>query len=165
MRYYVYAWRGGPLVHKQERGSRPKLTGDIIYAIAKARVEKKPVAGQGCIKGLITAYKSSPEWDCLSPTTKKGWTPWIDRIDNQFGKIPLRVFDDRCVKGKILDWRDKWADKPRSADIAIQVISRILSYGFARPRPKSPQNDEINSLPCFIVSPLGTGSGVSTFHR
>lgn len=132
VRYYVYAYRGGPLVHKQEGGSPPKLTGAIIDAIAQARAAKKPVAGQGAIKGLITAYKSSPEWNKLSPTTKKGWSPWIDRIDNEFGKIPLRHFDDRRVKGKILDWRDKWADKPRSADMAIQVISRILSYGVAR---------------------------------
>ena len=132
MRYYVYAWRGGPLVHKQEGGLPPKLTGDIIDAIAKARAEKKPVAGMGTIKGLITTYKSSPEWNKLSSTTRKGWLPWLDRIDIEFGKVPLRVFDDRRVKGKILDWRDKWADKPRSADMAVQVISRLLSYGVSR---------------------------------
>lgn len=132
VRYYVYAWRGGPLVHKQEGGAPPKLTGGIIDAIAAARAEKKPVTGEGTIKGLITAYKSSPEWARLASTTRKGWTPWIDRIDIEFGKVPLKVFDSRKVKGNILDWRDKWADKPRSADMAIQVISRVLSYGVAR---------------------------------
>jgi integrase len=58
----------------------------------------------------------------------------LDRIEAKFGKARLAVFDDRRIRGDILDWRDQWADKPRSADMAIQVISRLLSWAEDRGR-------------------------------
>lgn len=95
VRNYVYAWRGGPLVHKQEGGSLPKLTGAIIDGIAKARAEKEPAVPDGTIKSLITSYRASPKWACLSPTTRGRWLLWLDCIDERFGKTPLAVFEDQ----------------------------------------------------------------------
>ncbi len=36
------------------------------------------------------------------------------------------------MRGAILEWRDKWANSPRSADYAMQVLSRMLSWGLQR---------------------------------
>lgn len=132
VRHYVYAWRSGPLVHKQEGGATPKLTGEIIDAIAKARATRKGATEAQTIKGLITSYRSSPEWAKLAKTTRGPWAMWLDRIDKKFGTAPLAVFEVRRIRGKILDWRNEYADRPRTADMGIQVLSRLLSYGVAR---------------------------------
>ena len=42
------------------------------------------------------------------------------------------MFGDKRVRGDILAWRDGYAAKPRSADMAIQVLSRLLSWGVDR---------------------------------
>lgn len=133
-RHYVYAWRGGPQVSVVVGGPKPKLTTDMIRAIAKAHEERGPQAAEDTIAGLIKAYRSSPEWNKLAKSTKPTWTMWLDRIEAKFGKARLAVFDDRRIRGDILDWRDQWADKPRSADMAIQVLSRLLSWGENRGR-------------------------------
>lgn len=36
------------------------------------------------------------------------------------------------MRGDLLPWRDHWADEPRSADMAIQVTSRLLSWAVDR---------------------------------
>lgn len=132
VRYYVYAWRGGPVVHKQVGGTRPKLTGEIIDKISAARSQQGGYAAAETIKGLIVAYRASPEWTKLAATTQSGWRPWLERIEAKFGKARVRVSNDRRIRGDILEWRDQWADKPRSADMAIQVLSRVLSWGVNR---------------------------------
>ena len=48
------------------------------------------------------------------------------------GGLTFKALDDRRVKADLLDWRDQWADRPRSADYGIQVLSRLLSWGVGR---------------------------------
>lgn len=132
VRHYVYAWRGGPQVHVVEGGPKPKLTPALIDAIAKARSERSPTDNRDTISGLIAAYRNSPEWQRLAKTTKPTWNMWLARIEEEFGRARLVVFEDRRVRGDILQWRDRWADKPRSADMAIQVMSRLLSWAVDR---------------------------------
>lgn len=134
VRWYVYAWRGGPCVHKQVGGVRPSLTGEIIDAIASARSKGEGGIADGTVSSLIVGYRSSPEWKRLAQTTQRGWSPWLDQIDGKFGRAPLAAFDDRRVRNDILTWRDGYADRPRSADMAMQVLSRLLSWGVDRGR-------------------------------
>lgn len=135
VRYYVYAWRGGPMVFSKEGGAKPKITPEIMALVTAARAERGMTgADRPTIGGLIVAYKSSPEWNNLSPSTRPTWSIWLDRIAAKFGKAPLAAFEDRRVRGDILGWRDNWAAQPRSADMAIQVLSRLLSWGVDRGR-------------------------------
>lgn len=130
-RHYVYAWRGGPQIFTSSGGAKPKITGDIIDAIGQARAKRAPNA-DGTVKGLIARYRGSPEWEKLSKSTKPTWLTWLGRIEDEFGKARLAVFEDRRVRGDILGWRDKWQSQPRSADMAIQVLSRLLSWAVDR---------------------------------
>jgi integrase len=89
------------------------------------------------LAGLVTRYKASPEFNKNAETTKAEWRRWLDRIstdaaDVDIGGLPLKALDDRRVRGDLLDWRDQWASTPRSADYAIQVLSRVLSFGLDR---------------------------------
>ncbi|MFC3101312.1 site-specific integrase [Altererythrobacter lauratis] len=111
---------------------KPKLTSELIDAIAKARSERLPAERSDTVAGLIAAYRRSPEWQRLAKTTKPTWEMWLGRIEQEFGQARLIIFEDRRVRGDILNWRDRWANKPRSADMAIQVLSRLLSWAIDR---------------------------------
>jgi integrase len=147
VRHYVYAWRGGPLVRKQEGGVRPKLTGDLIDEISAAR-QTAGISGQGAgtFAALIVAYRASPEWNGLAATTQNSWRTWLDRIEKKFGKARLNIFNSRKIRGDILIWRDQWGSQPRSADLAIQVLSRVLSFGVDRGLLEKNQTSGIKQL-------------------
>ncbi len=127
--WYVYAWRGGPKVLQTTGAAKPKLTAELLDRIAKARQERK---GKGNLKetigSLIVSFTASPEFQKLSKTTKPTMHTWFRRIDDEFGKAPVAVFNDRKIRSDINKWRNRWADKPRSADVAIEVLCRLLSY-------------------------------------
>lgn len=132
--WYVYAWRGGPRIHKAE-GARPKITAAITDEAATARQSLRR-DDTGTLGGLISAYKSpdTAEWQRLAKSTKANWSMWLDRIRLEFGDSPIGAFNDRRMRGDILDWRDRWLAQPRSADMAMQVFSRLLSWGLDRGR-------------------------------
>ena len=54
---------------------------------------------------------------------------WLDRIEEHFGELRIAQFDrPEKIRPVIRRWRNKWADKPRTADYGMQVLSRVLSY-------------------------------------
>lgn len=130
--YYVYAWRGGPLIHRAE-GKKPKVTTDLTDKAAEER-RKHNQAPADTIIGLIASFRASAEWGRLSKSQQTTYTTWLGRISDKFGETPLAVFSDRRVRADVLEWRDQWAHQPRSADVAIQTMSRLLSFGFDRGR-------------------------------
>jgi integrase len=53
----------------------------------------------------------------------------LDRISDYFGDLRIAQFDrPEKIRPVIRRWRNQWADKPRTADYAMQVLSRALSY-------------------------------------
>ncbi|MBW6531890.1 tyrosine-type recombinase/integrase [Sphingomonas sp. RRHST34] len=130
--HYVYAWRGGPLIHRAE-GPRPRITAAISDAAAEARAARRDDEAKGLtIKGLIQLFCAAPEFTRLAKSTQTSHNTWLTRIEERFGKWPLALFNDRRTRADILDWRDRWADKPRSADAAMQTFTRLLSWGYDR---------------------------------
>jgi len=133
--HYVYAWRGGPQIARKEGGTKPAITAALTDAAARARPTSATNAmAQQTIDGLIARYTSSTcaEWKKLAATTRVNYTTWHIRVSEEFGKTPLKVFGDRRVRGDVLEWRDRWAHQPRSADAAITAFSALLSWGVDR---------------------------------
>jgi integrase len=122
-RVYYYAWRGGPRL-RGEPGS-PEFIASYNDAIAD---RKAPDASR--FRGLITSYRASDDYKNLAQSTKRNWSRWLDRIGEHFGELRTAQFDrpDK-IRPIIRRWRGRWADKPRSADYGMQVLSRLLSYG------------------------------------
>lgn len=137
LKHYVYAYRGGPLIHKAE-GPKPKITTALQDAAAEARkAERAEPQGRDTLATLIAEFQGSPEFKKLAASTRTSHRTWLDRIGDRFGDAPLAVFDDRRIRAKVLDWRDQWADKPRSADAGMQTFSRLLSWGYERGKLKA----------------------------
>lgn len=127
---YWYAWRGGPRL-----AGKPG-TPEFIASYNRA-VEGRKVALPGTLRGLVGLYKASPEWTSNAPSTRREWSRWLDRISEEngelaIGALPFSALNDPDVREVLLAWRDQWADRPRSADYAVQVLSRVLSWGVDR---------------------------------
>lgn len=121
-RTYWYAWRGGPRL-RGEPG-----TPEFVASYAEAhQARTRPTDKR--MSGLITLYRSSPAFVRLAPTTRRIWSRWLDRISDHFGTLRVAQFDrPEKIRPVIRQWRDQWSDRPRSADYAVQVLSRVLTH-------------------------------------
>lgn len=120
---YFYAWRGGPRL-LGEPGS-PEFMRSYDEANAS---RTRPDDGK--LWSLVARYKGSDEFGGLADTTKRNWSTWLDRIRAYFGNLSLAQFDRPERVGKaIRTWRKRYADRPRTADYGMQVLSRLLAYG------------------------------------
>lgn len=139
-RAYHYAWRGGPRL--------PGAPGspEFMAAYADAMASRK-VSDDGKVRGLVALYRASQDFTGLAPTTRKIWARWLDRVVERFGDYRVGLFDhpDK-IRPVIKRWRDTWADRPRSADYAIQVLSRVLAFAV--------DLDRISANPCKGIKSL-----------
>lgn len=136
--WYVYAWRGGPMVHKFTGAKRPKLTPEVMGKIAAAW-EAKTEKNDQTLRGLIRQWRSqnpdrpsSPEWTALAASTKRTWGSALDMIDTKWGDVPLAVFNDARMKAKVYTWRDSRRHTPRAADFGVTVLRALLKFGVQR---------------------------------
>jgi integrase len=121
-RTYYYAWRGGPRL-RGEPGS-PEFMASYNEAIESRRTPEP-----GRFKSLVVLYRASANYANLAGSTRKNWSPWLDRIADYFGELRIAQFDrPEKIRPIIRRWRNQWADKPRAADYGMQVLSRVLSY-------------------------------------
>ena len=80
-------------------------------------------------RSLVVAYRASDDYTKLADSTKRKWGAWLDRIGEYFGDLQVAQFDrPEKIRPIIRAWRNRWADKPRTADYGLQVLSRVLSH-------------------------------------
>lgn len=140
---YCYAWRGGPRLRGEE-GS-PEFHKSYNEAI-----ESRHTPEPGRFKALVTLYKGSNEYKALAESTRSNWGPWLDRISDYFGKLSIAQFDrPQKIRPIIRRWRSQWADKPRTADYGMQVLSRVLSHAV--------NEGKIAGNPCEGIKSLYSG--------
>jgi integrase len=119
---YYYAWRGGPRL-RGEPGSA-----EFMASYYEAH-ETRRAPDTGRFRSLVVLYKASADYKRLAASTARNWSPWLDRIAEYFGELRVAQFDrPEKVRPLIRRWRNQWADKPRTADYGMQVLSRVLSY-------------------------------------
>jgi integrase len=101
-----------------------KLLAKQLAAINKHKDES-------CVKldTLIDQYRGSPEFERLKDSTKKDYKLWLTRISEHFGKLPLELFENKHMRGKVHAWRNQWKDQPRTADKGVVMLSTILNWG------------------------------------
>ncbi len=129
IRWYIYAWRGGPRIRVAEQPSQPRLTKADVAAIATAQQASEEPADT--IKGLSTRWQRSREWKAFATSTRTLWGDCCTRIEEKWGSIPLRVFGDPRTTSKIVKWRDEMADTNglRTADEHVKVLSMMTKFG------------------------------------
>ena len=140
---YYYAWRGGPRL-RGEPG-----TPEFVASYNEA-VESRRAPDSSRFKSLIVSYKASGDWKKLADSTRREWSRWLDRIGDYFGGLRVAQFDrPEKIRPVIRRWRNQWVDKPRTADYAVQVLSRVLSHAV--------EDGKIASNPCEGIKSLYSG--------
>ncbi|MCK1496077.1 tyrosine-type recombinase/integrase [Bradyrhizobium sp. 188] len=121
-RVYWYAWRGGPRL-SGDPGS-PEFVASYNEAIQHRRTPDR-----SRFRFVVTEYKSSAEYKKLAESTRSQWGKWLDRIADYFGELSIAQFDrPEKIRPVIRRWRTQWAETPRTADYALQVLSRVVAH-------------------------------------
>ena len=76
----------------------------------------------------MTLYKTSGDYQKLAISTKTSWGPWLDRIADYFGTLSIAAFDNPQVRPIIRQWRNRYAETPRAADMGMQALARVCGY-------------------------------------
>ncbi len=123
---YWYAWKGGPRLDG-EPGS-PAFVASFAKAAA---LRKAPMVGG--LAGLVKRYRAAPEFTRKADSTRAEWSRWLDRIETaSIASLSYEMLNDPAVRDDLLSWRDAYADRPRTADYAVQALSRELAFGTVR---------------------------------
>src|SRR6516225_5922605 len=142
-RTYWYAWRGGP-----------RLCGDpgspeFVQSYNEA-IENRRMPDDGRFHSIVIFYRASRDYAKLADSTKANWSPWLDRLSDYFGELRVAQFDrPEKIRPVIRQWRDRYADKPRTADYGMQILSRVLSYAV--------ELGKIAGNPCEGIKKLHSG--------
>lgn len=122
---YHYAWRGGP-----------RLSGAVgsaeYIASFKAAHDARKAPQKGTLREVIVGYKASPAYTKLGAHTTRAYAKHLDAILAKWGSTPLAIIDDKRIKKHFAAWQDSMADKPRTADMAVTVLKKVLKWGKAR---------------------------------
>jgi integrase len=120
---YYYAWRGGPRLLGHP-GS-PEFISSYNEAVEQHRAPDK-----NRFRFIVSDYKASRDYKKLAESTRDQWGKWLDRIAEYFGELRIAQFDrPEKIRPVIRRWRNRWADTPRTADYALQVMSRVCAHG------------------------------------
>ena len=119
---YYYAWRGGPRIT-----SRP---GTVAFTQEFARLIKgRPQAsGENTLGWLVGEYLKSAAYQKLKPSTRRDYERIAGVIRVRFATFPLAAMEARGARKVFLEWRDEMRATPRSADLNLAVLARIISW-------------------------------------
>lgn len=129
-RVYWYYGRGAGSVRL------PNDPGSVAFAEAleAARQPGREALASPTIAGLCARYRSRAWWrdagepGCIALSTRRNWSPWLDRIQTHFGPLRVAAFDRPAIRPAIASWRGQWLDRPRAFDYAKQVLSALLAF-------------------------------------
>jgi len=136
---YHYAWKGGPRL-----SGRP---GSPEYAasFAAAHTARKTPSTK-TFSALVVRYKMSPAYTKRGAHTKRAYGKTLTTLTEKFGSLSYTALDDPDVRKHFLRWRDGMADTPRTADMAVGVLKRVLSWGVEYSEIKTNQAEPIKRL-------------------
>lgn len=121
--FYYYAWRGGPRL-KAKPG-----TNAFVQEFARLTKDRHKDAAAETLGWLADQYHSSGDFQKLKPSTRRDYERIIRVIKAQWGDMPLRALEARGARTLLIDWRDSMRSAPRSADLHIAVLARIIAWG------------------------------------
>lgn len=123
-RWYYYYGRG------QGASKLPGLPGSLEFMAAydAARMPKAP-RDKHKLRAWVALFRSSTEFLNFSDSTQRVWRTYLRELEEStLAQLSIAAFDAPRSRVAIRKWRDTWRDKPRKADYAKQVLSRVLSY-------------------------------------
>lgn len=125
-RWYCYAWRGGPLIHKQD-GRKPAITRELLDKAYAARAQGRP---RNNLDTLVDAYRASPDFAAKAANTQREYRLRLDQISHRMGRVPIARAPE--LRGEIIRWRDELAETPRAADRVVGMLHTLFAWAMDR---------------------------------
>ena len=75
------------------------------------------------LKALIEDYKKTQKYLIKKPKTKKGYLLYLDVLETTYGHLPVATIPQPFV----IALRDKYQDRPRTANFYVQVLSILMT--------------------------------------
>jgi integrase len=145
VRWYLYAYRGGPRIAYHEGPRKPRLGPKELKAY-QAAMEGRGVVGSGKVAELCRDWTHSPEWQKLAPGTRKNWQRFVDMIEHRWGDSKEGVLNNPAFRQRIIKWRNLVADKPKTADERVKVMRMLLEWARNQGRLSVNVADKITTL-------------------
>jgi len=77
---------------------------------------------------LVTAFKASPEFKRTADRTRKEYNRYLENLRHEFGDMPIAALEDTRAIRDFMEYRNRFADKPRTADYIVQTARRLLNW-------------------------------------
>ena len=127
---YHYAWRGGPRIWDR---SMAFCIHSIEYVEAYQEATNARIDTSGTFREVIDEFLSSAEFDGLGERTRKDHRLRIahaNGIEATFGAVPIKAFEDKRIRPKIMRWRDTFSKG--TGDNMMSTMQRIVSFAYRR---------------------------------
>ncbi len=126
-----YAWRGGPsILHAVAHPTAIEREVAKQQAEAARRFHKLTAsaekAAEGYLSGLVTAYLASPEFAGLGERTRRDRKKHLLTARDDLGDMPLAALP--AARTEFIEWRNRYADRPRTADHYLDAVAGLLSW-------------------------------------
>lgn len=129
-REYHYAYRGGPRLPDPDTDPQGYVNAYRKAHAVRVAPSSAILGAQGqTISGLVGLYKASGDFQRLAPSTQKLYRSALEAIDEHFGTLALAALKSDRMPARIRTWRDEVADRPRTADTRVEVLSALLQWG------------------------------------
>lgn len=123
---YHYAWRGGPRIN-----AKPGTKAFVQEFARLTRGRDFEAKGQ-TLGWLVGEYLKSADFQKLRASTKRDYERITGIIRAKFSTFPLSAVGAKGARTVFMDWRDTMRDTPRSADMHIAILARILAWAAHR---------------------------------
>jgi integrase len=128
IRWYLYAYRGGPRIGYHEGPRKPRITTKELAAY-QAAMAGRTVTNTGKVAELCRDWLASPEWGSLAPGTRRNWVRFVDMIEKRWGDNKKALLSKPEFLPYIMKWRNEVASTPKTADERVKVLRQLLEWG------------------------------------
>jgi len=139
---YWYAWRGGPRILKAVATGETALAREIARQLSAATAAyqeaMRPARADAFLSGLIARYMTGegdappPHLSHLAARTRRDLRLALDVVRIDLGEMELDALKAKGARRALLDWRDRYAATPRTADARMEALARVLSWAVER---------------------------------
>jgi integrase len=101
-------------------------------AIAAFQARAKPPVDKLTLFGLITRYLCSPAFAVLAPRTQRDRRKSLERARLDLGTMELRALEAPKARLFLIEWRDRFARTPKTADDYLGDLSSVIQWAVDR---------------------------------
>jgi integrase len=108
------------------------VEGKAAVAAAQYTALVKPKPSEQYLSGLIVKYLEHPAYKGLGDRSRADLSLHLGFVRTTIGDMPVEALKSGSARRVLIDWRDGFADKPRTADFRMDALARVLAWAKAK---------------------------------